>query len=433
VSPLSAPGFPARAIRRRARLGAAAVFPDAEGYGHTLYGESSEPGDEAGPAEVSRRPDDIDRLRLVPPVFVPRRLEKLIDLAREPLYRDVDLDTRIGGFRSRLPVYLSAFGSTQVASRDLGRAAAAQAGRAGIPMVVGENVVPVNGYGRAEEAENALLGRIRAYADEVEDGVGGVVVQQSTEDADAEVWNLVYSDPNLQDLLESDRLAFELKVGQGAKPGLGGLTVVDRSTAGRLAEAYQIDDEIDLNGSVLRCSSPGTFTEEILRQQIRLMHNNYPRARVWVKLPPARDVRGAAQVAWTAGADAVTVDSAEGGSGWAPRSFLDHVGLPLAECLRQIGRTPDCLLVSGRIWEGARAAKALALGATAVGLGRAALLAVDEDPEQGLSRLLTCLGTELQMLTSALGKYHTEQLAVEDLWCDQPAAAPAELLDARTR
>ena len=73
---------------------------------------------------------------------------------------------------------------------------------------------------RQGHAERSLLGRITAYAEHALAGCGGVVVQQSTEDADAEVWNLVYSDPNVQPLLESGRLAFELKVGQGAKPGL---------------------------------------------------------------------------------------------------------------------------------------------------------------------------------------------------------------------
>jgi isopentenyl diphosphate isomerase/L-lactate dehydrogenase-like FMN-dependent dehydrogenase len=171
---------------------------------------------------------------------------------------------------------------------------------------------------------------------------------------------------------------------------------------------------------VLRCSSPGTFTDEILRQQIRLMRNNFPRARIWVKLPPARDVHTAAQVAWQAGADAVTVDGAEGGTGWAPRSFLQHVGLPLGECLRRIGPHGASLLVSGRIWEGARAAKCLAFGADAVGLGRAALIAVDTDADQGLVNLVQCLALELQMLTSALGKYQVGALGPEDLWRPGP-------------
>jgi glutamate synthase domain-containing protein 2 len=146
------------------------------------------------------------------------------------------------------------------------------------------------------------------------------------------------------------------------------------------------------------------------------MRNNYPRAKIWVKLPPARDVREAAFVAWEAGADAVTVDGAEGGTGWAPVAFLQHVGLPLGECLHRIGDHPSCLLVSGRMWEGARVAKCLALGANAVGLGRAALLAVDTDAENGLVNLVECLSLELQMLTSALGKYHVAALSPEDVW-----------------
>jgi glutamate synthase domain-containing protein 2 len=339
------------------------------------------------------------------------------------VYRDVELDTVVGGLRSTLPLYLSAFGSTQAASVDLGLAASRQAGRLGIPMVVGENVMPVNGYGRIEaDAERSLLGRISAYVAHALDGYGGVVVQQSTEDADAEVWNLVYSDPNVAPLLESGRLAFELKVGQGAKPGLGGMTLLDTAAAARLADAYTMDPVFSGgSGSVLRCSSPGTFTGEILRQQIRLMRNNFPRAGVWVKLPPARDVRAAALVAWDAGADAVTVDGAEGGTGWAPVAFLQHVGLPLVECLRRIGEHPSCLLVSGRMWEGARVAKSLALGADAIGLGRAALIAVDTDAENGLVNLVECLSLELQMLTSALGKYRVGALAPEDVWSPDAA------------
>ncbi|HET9137745.1 glutamate synthase-related protein [Actinophytocola sp.] len=407
---IRAPHLPEPAIRARARDGTAAIFPGIDGYGHTLFGAA--PGADAG---------DLDLARIVPPVFVPQRLEKMFELGREPLYGDVDLRSSIGGFAAPLPVFLCAFGSTQVAGGQLGVAASEQAARLGIPMVIGENVVPMHGYGRlADAAEHGLIGRIRAYAHAVPDGVGGVVVQQSTEDADAEVWNLVYSDPFATMLLESGRLAFELKVGQGAKPGLGGMTVLTRAAAASVSEQYTVDDPFGPDEAmVLRSSSPGTFTEEILRQQIRLMRNNYPRARVWVKLHPGRDVGHAAQVAWSAGADAVTVDGAEGGTGWAPSVFLDQVGLPLAECLRRIGKHSDgaaALLASGRIWEGARALKCLAMGATAVGLGRAALLAVSEDATDGLVRLVRCLELELRLLLSALGKYHVSALTADDLW-----------------
>jgi methylamine---glutamate N-methyltransferase subunit C len=77
-------------------------------------------------------------------------------------------------------------------------------------------------------------------------------------------------------------------------------------------------------------------------------------------------------------------------------------------------------LVSGRIWEGARVAKCLALGANAAGLGRAALIAVDTDPDNGLVNLAGCLALELQLVTSALGKYHVDALDAEDVWSSEP-------------
>jgi hypothetical protein len=396
-------------IRGRARAGTAAAFPDLADYGHTLFGAVPGGGPDA---------DELDSARVVPPVFVPRRLEKMFDLGREPLYGDVDLACTVGGFAAPLPVFLCAFGSTRVTGGGFGVAASGQAGRLGIPMVIGENVVGMHGYGRAaDDAGRGLLGRIRAYADAAPDGLGGVVVQQSTEDADAEVWNLVYSDPDATALMDSGRLAFELKVGQGAKPGLGGMTVLSRAAAAAVAARYSVDAAFGRDAeAVLRCASPGTFTEEILRQQVHLMRNNYPRARVWVKLHPGRDVGHATRVAWAAGADAVTVDGAEGGTGWAPTVFLDQVGLPLVECLRRIGKHDGTLLVSGRIWEGARALKCLAMGASAVGLGRAALLAVGEDREHGLVRLVRCLELELRLLVSALGKYTLSDLSTDDLW-----------------
>ncbi|HEX6341976.1 glutamate synthase-related protein [Umezawaea sp.] len=411
MTALSAPGFPETAVRDRARRGEAAAFPPHEEYGRAVFGSVAGTGG-----------DPLDALRIVPPVLMPRRLEKLVELGREPLPEDVDLTTRLGGFGSALPLYVSAFGSTSLASDGLGLAVARQAGALGVPLVVGENVVPVTGYGRVEESAGRamLLDRIRAYAEESRSELGGVVVQQSTEDADAEVWNLVYSDPNVTPLLEAGRLGFELKVGQGAKPGLGGMTLVDTATAERLADTYALGTST--GSRVHRSSSPGTFTSDILGSQVRLMRNNFPRCRIWVKLPPGRDVADAAAIAWAEGADAVTVDGAEAGTGWAPTSFLD-VGLPLGECLARIGRPATSLLASGRMWEGTRATKALALGATGIGLGRAALLAVHERRADGLVNLVRCLALELRLLISALGKYAVADLGREDLWpapCGHP-------------
>ena len=406
-----APGFPENQVRARARNGTAEAFPPPAAYGTEMFG--ADPRSTAGAGSGDR----LDRSRLVPPVFMPRRLEKLIELGREPMYDDVDLRTEIGGLRSALPLFLAALGSTRLGAGELAVTASRQAARLGIPMVIGENTVPVHGYRRGSGAPSPILARIRAYSGAARAEEGGVVVQQSTEDADSEVWNLVYSDPAVQPLLESGRLAFELKIGQGAKPGLGGMAVVDSDAAQRLADRFALRRVFGpASDKTLRCATPGSFTEEIVRQQLRFMRNNYPRARVWVKFPPGRDIAAAARTAWRAGADAVTVDGAEAGTGWAPRTFLGEVGLPLAECLRRIGRPEGCLLATGRMWEGGRVVRALALGARAAGLGRAALLAVDEDPRDGLIRLVECLALEARMLISALGAYTPDALTPDDLW-----------------
>ena len=198
--------------------------------------------------------------------------------------------------------------------------------------------------------------------------------------------------------------------------------MVSGGDATALAKWFTLDRVSGSEEGLLRSASPGTFTEEILRRQVQLMRNNYPRARIWVKLFPGRDVGNAARVAWDAGANAVTVDGAEAGTGWAPTAFLEQVGLPLGACLRQIGSGPGCLLATGRMWEGARVVKALALGARAAGLGRAALLAADEDPEDGLARLVQCLTLEIQLIVSAMGKYACHEVSGEDLW---PQVVPA--------
>lgn len=352
MNDLHAHDFGEEAVRRRAREGMAAAFPDRRDYGQLLFGSA--------PVAVDTG-DPLDGMRLTPPVFMPQRLEKLLVLGREPLHSDVVLDTAIGGLRSTLPLYVSAFGSTRAAGTEQVLNAGRQAGRLGIPMTIGENVVPMTGYGRAgEQTRRTVLDRLAAYQEELPEGYGGLVIQQSTEDADAEVWNLVYSDPSARPLLDSGRLAFELKVGQGAKPGLGGMTLLNRSAAAQVDKQFAMDEIFGRDADeVLRSGSPGTFTEEILRQQVRLMRNNFPRAKAWVKLHPGRDIAHAAATAWEAGADAVILDGAEGGTGWAPLATIGQVGLPLGEGLVRIGNRGACLLASGRMWEEAEPSSAL--------------------------------------------------------------------------
>lgn len=409
---------PYDAVRRRARQGVAALFPfdDPAEYGTRPVGASR-----VRAARGGLRWDDI---AIAPPLFTPKRYEKMLDLGREPYYTDVDLGVDVGGFPSRLPLYASAMGSTDIASRT-SLAIAAAAATAGVPLVMGENVTTVRGYDKPATTDHpSLKERAAAYTEALDDGVGGLVIQQSVEDADAELWNQVYSDPDFEPLLSTGRLGFELKCGQGAKPGLGGLTLVRGEDADRLGKHFLVEEDDVGGGLRMRHSAPGTYSEEILRQQVRLMRNNYPRVKVWVKLPPTRDVDAAAHVAWEAGADAVTVDGAEAGSGLAPIAFLEDVGLPLLECLFLVGRPPRdrCLHVSGGFAGAGRIVKALCLGARGVGLGRALLVALDAGGAEGLDRYVATIGAEIRLLVSAVGKYAVADLAPEDLFLPQGTA-----------
>ena len=91
-----------------------------------------------------------------------------------------------------------------------------------------------------------------------------------------------------------------------------------------------------------------------------------------------------------AGADVVVIDGMQGGTAATQDVFIEHVGLPTLACIRpavkalqDLGMHREVqLVVSGGIRNGADVAKAMALGADAVAIGTAALIALgDNDPK----------------------------------------------------
>jgi glutamate synthase domain-containing protein 2 len=174
--------------------------------------------------------------------------------------------------------------------------------------------------------------------------------------------------------------AAEIVVGQGAKPGGGGI-LLGQKISERVAEMRTLPPGIDQRSA---CRHPDWTGPDDLRIKIEelreLMDWEKP---VFVKIGAARP-RYDVQLAVKAGADAIVLDGMQGGTGATQEVFIEHAGIPTLPALRQavealeeLGQHRKVqLIISGGIRSGADVAKALAMGADAVSIGTAALVAL---------------------------------------------------------
>ncbi|MEM4652297.1 MAG: glutamate synthase-related protein [Pyrobaculum sp.] len=247
-----------------------------------------------------------------------------------------------------------------------------------------------------------------------------MLIQQSVEDAYDELWNRVYSDRDVEPYLEEGRIGFEIKIGQGAKPGLGGVVKIPKKQVERLRAKYKFDEGELGKKYVTRYSVPGTFTAEILRGAIRFMKTAYPRAKIWIKLGPFRDALDVIRIAAEEGADAVVIDGKEGGTGMAPTAAMKDLGYPTLATLKFIRRARAegykiSLLIGGRLYDEGHVVKSLALGASSTYMARPFLIAALARGEKGVENYIESLKVEIQMLTSAVGKYDVREISSEDV------------------
>lgn len=188
---------------------------------------------------------------------------------------------------------------------------------------------------------------------------------------------------NPDDLRRAD--AIEVVVGQGAKPGGGGMLLGQKITE-RVAEMRTLPEGIDQRSA---CRHPDwTGPDDLAIKIIELREIVDWRIPVYVKLGAARPYYDTA-LAVKAGADAVVVDGMQGGTAATQDVFIEHVGIPTlaaipeaVRALRELGVHREVkLIAAGGIRSGADVAKALALGADVASIGTAALIAIgDNDP-----------------------------------------------------
>ena len=259
--------------------------------------------------------------------------------------------------------------------------------------------------------------------------------------------------------------AVEIVVGQGAKPGTGGM-LMGVKVLDHIAEMRDLPAGIDQRSPTRHPDFLGPDDLIIKIEQLREATDG--RVPISIKLGACR-VSDDVKLAAKAGADAIVIDSMVAGTGASAEILLDHSGIPTVpaivmarEALRELGLDGTVsLIASGGIRNGADAAKALALGADAVAIGTAALIALNcnreipesdfqaemglpaglchhchtgkcpvgiatqdpelvkrLDPDEGAERVanfLSSMTMEMALLTRSLGKGDVRSLEPEDL------------------
>ena len=175
--------------------------------------------------------------------------------------------------------------------------------------------------------------------------------------------------------------AIEIKIGQGAKPGIGGHLPGQKNT-GDISKTRMIPEGSD---AISPAPHHDIYSIEDLRQLVfSLKEATQYKKPVCVKVSAVHNISAIASGIARSGADIIAIDGFRGGTGAAPTRIRDHVGIPVElalaavdERLRNEGiRDNVSIVVSGSIRNSTDIVKAIALGADAVYIGTAALIAL---------------------------------------------------------
>ena len=258
--------------------------------------------------------------------------------------------------------------------------------------------------------------------------------------------------------------ALEIVVGQGAKPGTGGL-LLGMKVSPRVSKMRTLPEGVDQRSTIRHPDFLGADDLAVKIEELRIA-TNY-QVPIFIKMGATRP-RFDVAVAAKAGADVVVVDGAEGGTGASPELLLNHTGIPTMSAIRAAREALDecgmsgkvSLVAAGGIRTGVDAAKCLALGADAVMIGNGAMIAIGcnspryledyqalgtspgachhchtgrcpvgvatQDPElekrmnphagaERVARYMTAMTMEITALAKACGKSSVHNLEVEDL------------------
>jgi len=174
--------------------------------------------------------------------------------------------------------------------------------------------------------------------------------------------------------------AIEVVIGQGAKPGGGGM-LLGQKVNPRVAAMRTLPKGVDQRSASRHPDWTGPDDLAIKIQELREITDW--QKPIYVKVGATR-VFNDVKLAVHSGADVVVVDGMQGGTAATQTCFIEHAGIPTLAAVRQaVDALEDLdmkgtvqLIVSGGIRTGADVAKAIAMGADAVAIGQGTLMAL---------------------------------------------------------
>lgn len=175
--------------------------------------------------------------------------------------------------------------------------------------------------------------------------------------------------------------AVEIKMGQGAKPGIGG-HLPGAKIVGDISKTRMIPEGTD---AISPAPHHDIYSIEDLRQLVFSLKEGTGYSKpVIVKIAAVHNVAAIASGIARSGADIIAIDGFRGGTGAAPTRIRDHVGIPIELALASVDkrlreegiRNNVSIVVGGSIRSSADVVKAVALGADCVYIGTAALVAL---------------------------------------------------------
>jgi methylamine---glutamate N-methyltransferase subunit C len=251
--------------------------------------------------------------------------------------------------------------------------------RAAKPLVIGTPLIVSHmSFGAlSREAHSALAQGSAAVGTAMSSGEGGIL-----EDALRAAHKFIFEYVPNRYSVSPENLrrvdAVEIKFGQSAKPGLGGHLPATKATA-EIAALRGFPEGADI-------TSPARFpdirTRDDLRRKVDELRTLSEGRPIGIKFA-AGDVEADLEFALAAGPDFITIDGRAGSTGAAPKHIKDATSVPTIYALDRARRWLDArgikdvtLIATGGLRVSPDFAKALALGADAVAIGTAALMAI---------------------------------------------------------